>query len=82
MANAFRDVLEMTHVQLDDQVDDSSSHHQPMAMRSVSKLFRPSVNKELSETQKNFKGLEEAMLHHDMDRVKHLLLCKCPLERM
>ena len=81
MANAFSDVLEMTQSPLDNQLVDYS-HNQPLAMRSVAKLFRPSVNTELSDLENSYKGLEEAMLNHDMDRVKHHLLCKCPLQRM
>ena len=82
MANAFNDVLEMTQVSLDNQLIDYPTHHQPLAMQSVSKLFKPNVNTELSEAEHNFKGLEEAILNHEMDLIKHYLLCKCPLHRM
>ena len=83
MANAFSDILEMTQIgPSDDLLVDSPSTPQPLAMRSVSKLFKPSMNKELHVSQKNYNDLEEAMLHHDMDLIKHHLLCKCPLQRM
>ena len=82
MANAYSDVLEMTQNSLDNPLINSLTHHQPLAMQSVSKLFKPSVNTELPEAEKNFKGLDEAMLNHEMDQVKHHLQCKCPLQRM
>ncbi|KAI6657258.1 hypothetical protein LOD99_5 [Oopsacas minuta] len=80
MASNF-DVLQLTEVNSANNPEvETSASLPPLPMLSISRVFKQTRVKDFHSQILDFNALEDAMDKHDMDLIKHQLLCNCPLQ--